>query len=641
MSLRSWGPGSRVCGPVPTRGPRRTRCCRRPNVIAVYAAQISLSDIMSAKSKRHRRQMQEGGSATWAGRFWPLILLVVVIVFFSAIRFRLRNMPLERDEGEYAYAGQLILQGIAPYELAYNMKLPGTYAAYALIMAIFGQSDAGIHLGMILVNGATSVLIFLIARKLFDDIAAVAAASIYALLSTSESVLGFAGHANHFVVLAAVAGILALFEALGGGRILLFFLSGSFFGLAFVFKQPGLFFGLFGSVYLIASERKNLKTWTGAARLTTFGAGLIFPFALTCLLMLAVGNLGKMWFWTYSYARQYGSVTVLWEGWDYLFEIGFSVVEKCLLAWILAALGLAALAWDSRLRKHAWFLIAFLLFSWAAVCVGFYFRQHYFILVLPAVSLFAGVAITSAARELSQVLSRAAATAIPVLILAIVVVVSVAAQSDVMFQLDPISVCRKAYGVSPFPEAEVISRFLNQRTQAEARIAVLGSEPEIYFDAHRHSATGYIYVYPLFEPQKFALQMQKEMAKEIEENRPDYIVLVKVVTSWQVRPGAERWILTWFKDYLAAHYQIVGVADEVAPQTRYIWGDAAKAYKEESGAAIEVFKRSGLPASSSSSVLPDRPSKSLVFSRAGTAAKKGRSVIGLPVSLKEASYREK
>jgi len=46
---------------------------------------------------------------------------------------------VERDEGEYADAGQLILQGVPPYTLAYNMKFSGTYAAYAVIMAIFGQ----------------------------------------------------------------------------------------------------------------------------------------------------------------------------------------------------------------------------------------------------------------------------------------------------------------------------------------------------------------------------------------------------------------------------------------------------------------------------------------------------------------------
>ena len=67
-----------------------------------------------------------------------------------AIRIRLLGIPLERDEGEYAYSGQLMLQGIPPYKLAYNMKFPGTYAAYAAIMAIFGQTIAGIHFGLLL-----------------------------------------------------------------------------------------------------------------------------------------------------------------------------------------------------------------------------------------------------------------------------------------------------------------------------------------------------------------------------------------------------------------------------------------------------------------------------------------------------------
>lgn len=48
-----------------------------------------------------------------------------MILFFSLIRVRLLNFPLERDEGEYAYSGQLMLQCIAPYQLAYSMKLSG------------------------------------------------------------------------------------------------------------------------------------------------------------------------------------------------------------------------------------------------------------------------------------------------------------------------------------------------------------------------------------------------------------------------------------------------------------------------------------------------------------------------------------
>src|SRR5204863_2480684 len=96
-----------------------------------------------------------------------LVALVAVLAFPTLVRLRLLDLPLERDEGEYAYAGQLMLQGIAPYDLAYNMKLPGTYAAYAVIMAAFGETIRGIHLGLFLVNSITILLVYFLGRRLF------------------------------------------------------------------------------------------------------------------------------------------------------------------------------------------------------------------------------------------------------------------------------------------------------------------------------------------------------------------------------------------------------------------------------------------------------------------------------------------
>src|SRR5579871_1765420 len=118
-------------------------------------------------------------------------LLLVMILLFAGIRYNLRAMPLERDEGEYAYAGQLMLQGVPPYQLAYSMKLPGTYAAYALILAVFGQTSSGVHLGLLLVNAASVLMIYLLAAHLFDRLAVIVAAASFAVLSTSASVLGF------------------------------------------------------------------------------------------------------------------------------------------------------------------------------------------------------------------------------------------------------------------------------------------------------------------------------------------------------------------------------------------------------------------------------------------------------------------
>jgi hypothetical protein len=124
------------------------------------------------------------------------------------IRIRLLEIPLERDEGEYAYAGQLLLQGIPPYQLAYNMKFPGTYAVYAVIMAIFGQTIAGIHLGLLLANLATITLIFFVGWRLVSMPAGVAAGSAYAVLCISPSLLALAANTEHFVLLPVLGGTL-------------------------------------------------------------------------------------------------------------------------------------------------------------------------------------------------------------------------------------------------------------------------------------------------------------------------------------------------------------------------------------------------------------------------------------------------
>src|SRR5678816_1165849 len=101
----------------------------------------------------------------WARRHAALVAVAGIVLASAAVRLRVATVPLERDEGEYAYAGQLILQGIPPYQLAYNMKFPGTYYAYSLILAVFGQTPWGIHVGLMIVNAVTIVLVFAIGRK--------------------------------------------------------------------------------------------------------------------------------------------------------------------------------------------------------------------------------------------------------------------------------------------------------------------------------------------------------------------------------------------------------------------------------------------------------------------------------------------
>src|SRR5580700_11574091 len=126
-------------------------------------------------------QLEPSGKS-WT-TYWCVSALLVVMVFFAFVRVRLRDMPLERDEGEFAYVGQLMLQGIPPYKIASNMKLPGTYAAYAAIMAVFGETTSGIRDGLILVNAAATILVFLLGKYLYGPLAAAVAGVTYSFLS--------------------------------------------------------------------------------------------------------------------------------------------------------------------------------------------------------------------------------------------------------------------------------------------------------------------------------------------------------------------------------------------------------------------------------------------------------------------------
>lgn len=549
---------------------------------------------MKRTPNRHRKaeRLEPKQAALWQPslRFCAAILLLVIATF-AIIRVRLRDMSLERDEGEYAYAGQLMLQGIPPYQLAYNMKLPGTYAAYALIMGVLGQTSAAIHLGVLFVNTGTVLLMYVLAAQLFGRVAGLVAAASYGLLSTSSSVLGLAGHATHFVVLPAIAGLILLLKAIDYKRPWLFFLSGILLGLAFVMKQPGFSFAIFAGLYLLRSEwslpiqPKNLLT-----RFGLFTFGVVIPYGLTCLIMWRAGVFGRFWFWTFSYARHYGLRFT--EGFKELRWEFFHVVEPSVPIWLMAVLGLSALWWNAKARHHRLLCLGFLAFSFLAVCPGFLFTPHYFILLLPAVSLLVSVGVSSSTLFLAERTHSAFLSAAPVLLFLIAFAVSIFGQRDLFFEMDPIAASRDIYGLNPFPEALEVGEYLRSHSSPAARVAVLGSEPEIYFYSQRRSATGYIYTYALMEQQPYALAMQKDMISEIETASPEFVVAVNVPMSWAITPESRMDIVNWMQRYINDHYERVGVADIQGDEhTEYRWAENAFHYQPRSQYAVYVFRK--------------------------------------------------
>src|SRR5438874_13763606 len=87
------------------------------------------------------------------------VLAVAVFSLTTAVRIRLLGIPLERDEGDYAYAGELLLQCVAPYKLGYSMNFPGTFAAYSIVFFLLRQIVTAVRLALLVVGSATSVFL--------------------------------------------------------------------------------------------------------------------------------------------------------------------------------------------------------------------------------------------------------------------------------------------------------------------------------------------------------------------------------------------------------------------------------------------------------------------------------------------------
>jgi 4-amino-4-deoxy-L-arabinose transferase-like glycosyltransferase len=378
-------------------------------------------------------------SQTVLVRLWPWLVVMLVLLFVGFIRIRLLNVPLERDEGEYAYAGQLILQGHPPYELAYNMKLPGTYYAYAAGMAMFGQTTTGIHLMLLAVNALTIVFVFLLGRALAGSAAGLAACASYGLMSTSTAVLGHAAHATQFVVLFAVPGTWLLWRVLPSGRRGAIFSSGLLYGLAFLMKQQGMVFGVFGLLVLVwrewsLSSRAALKE--SAQRIGLFVLGAALPFLAICGLLAVSGVFAKFWFWTFAYAWQYATNIPMAEGFENLLTYLWGNLNFYGGFWILTGAGLTIVLRQKSEQRRILFVLGLLFFSFLGTIPGAHFYNHYFVLMLPAFAAVIGLAV----ERLSSVL-KGGMRFIPALFLASVMVWDVWLQRAVFFQLTPQNLC--------------------------------------------------------------------------------------------------------------------------------------------------------------------------------------------------------
>lgn len=528
-----------------------------------------------------------------------IAVTAAVIAGVVGVRVRLAAMPLERDEGEYACMGWLMTQGVPPYAEAWHMKLPGIYAAYAAILSVFGPTATAIRIGLIIVNLADAALLACIVRRWSGWDAGLLSGCTYLVLSVQPAVQGVAANAEHFVLLPALAGLAILPMTAGAAdesdgegrrpRQAWRLLAGGFMlGLAFVVKQQGIVFAACGAAWVALDlARRRFSRAEVARRLGLFVGAAALPFAAVCILMAWAGAFPRFAYWTLVYPLHYGREFSWHDVWIQLRLHGGEVLAAAWPVWLAAGTGLIL-----SCRRQAGGLrgvaLAFAIAAMVGLTPGWRFFPHYFVLALPAAAWLFAYAVNELIgrpgdlrpiRKGLIAVSVAVLWALPFL------------RSLDFFFATPVQACRILYDVNPFPESVEIGAFLRDHTAPQERIAVLGSEPQIYFYAQRRPAHGFLHMYPLVENHGRRDAMQQELIGQIMAADPRYVVCAYAPSSWCASGDQTPSLFSWFAQYRRSHLRRAAIIEVLADRTISYWGPAAAAYVPQGRNCVEILER--------------------------------------------------
>jgi 4-amino-4-deoxy-L-arabinose transferase-like glycosyltransferase len=467
------------------------------------------------------------GTGPTASRWASITFVLPALAVALLLRIPIAAIPLERDEGEYAYIAQRWLLGEVPYQSAFDQKPPGVFFAYLVIERFIGTSTAALHWGTQLYTLGTLVLLFLLGWRLFSPVVGCVAAVFAAFLTADKGVYGNAANTEIFMILPLVGAMLTTVRAVEGDSLGWALLTGILSAAAVLFKQVAVFDIAFylGVVFLLGRRRWLLV----AAACLGMAVGLLPVLGY----FKAAGAWGDFVDCTIGYNLGYVQHQRLSDYRRAFSARFFAILETAWPVYVLAGAGLAAgylrappaadLTRRAR-RLTAWWLS----FSFLGVSTGGYFREHYFMQIIPAVAILAGLGLESLLGWISPGWLRAVLAGATC---AFVLAYGVLAAPEYYLDGSPDDKCRATYELNPFPEAVVVARYVAENSDPSDEVFVYGAEPEIYYYARRKCASRYIFLYPLLTPSPSARDRQQAVLAELRARPPRFIIYVDIAYS--------------------------------------------------------------------------------------------------------------
>jgi 4-amino-4-deoxy-L-arabinose transferase-like glycosyltransferase len=465
----------------------------------------------------------DAATGSWGpSRAWrTLAELAAVFAVALLLRIPIAAIPLERDEGEYAYIGQRWVLGEVPYKTSFDQKPPGVFAAYAVIEALIGTSPAALHWGTQLYTLGTLALLFVLGRLLFSPTVGLLAALFAAFLTADKGVLGNAANTEIFMLLPLTAAMLTTLRAVQEDSPTWALSTGVLCWAALLCKQAALFDVVFYLGVLVWLGRRR---WALARALIV---GLVVGMLPVLVYFATAGAWKDFVDCTVGYNVSYARDQALAE-YPRAFWNKFSVIlETAGPVYALAVAGVVG-GWllpprEGRVARPGRLVAVWLAFSCVGVTTGGYFREHYFMQIIPALAVLAAVGAATLAGLLPSRWPRAV---LPWAVAAAVIAYAVVAAPRYWLPGSPDEKSRLLYLSNPFPESAEVARYVAELSDPADPIFVFGSEPQIYYYARRKCASRYIFMYPLTMALRNTRDRQRACLEDLYNHPPRFIIRV-------------------------------------------------------------------------------------------------------------------
>ena len=551
----------------------------RPTQKAIQVADLRQSSVRSRVGRCARDQLTVSTS-----RILPRAAVGLAVVVLLALRVPSLAQPAAADQSLYAYAGQQLLAGHAPYEAAWDQKPPGIHAIYGVLWRLW-PSDAVVGAADLAVSAGIAALLGHLGRQFGQPAVGWLAALVFLLLAhPSLHRLGgifVRGQCETFIAFLITAALtLVCFRASHWWPRLA---AGVCVGLAFWLKYNAAVYAVPVLIALATMRRSSDSRGQIRTDALAFIAGA-----------LAIGVAGVAYIWwrgaltdlrlaTIDYNLQYSADTYrsLWDAMLYVLRLPFRHARYDLL-WFLGGAGVLMSLAHREGRRTGVLALAWTTSAVLSIAInGARDLPQYFVQAWPALAWAAAAGLAAAWRSGGR-MARVLAIAVVIVGLWRVGIDAPLAggirlggltglMANVTFDLDYLRgrVDRATYldrfggqrDQDKFAARDVdeIAGFVRETTAPTDTILVFGFSPGIYVKSGRPSASRFFWSRPVvieFSADHAGYGVNGLLG-ELSRNRPSLVILQK--RDWgPAESNSEAFFLTnpSLSDWLARGYRL-------------------------------------------------------------------------------------